>query len=170
VDNFFVTVVGGIQPSYEPWEGFCLGTDKDRDNTNMARPDKWTPRRLTADELKEVREAFAAYIAATPYPMAAAFVSRDPVALKYQVTKQNMSNWREMEELTKLAHAKGEAYLVEKGMTNAIDKTMSIFLLKQSQFGYRDRSEQDITRGGERIVFHNYVPRPRYGKEKPSTT
>lgn len=111
---------------------------------------------------QEIKAAFVKYIEDTDDPNIAAFVSFDPVAIKHKVTKSDMYDNKHFDALTKRAITKQEAYLLKQGMSNQ-NVTMAIFRLKQPYHGYRDRFEQDITTGGEKITFANTVPRP--GKE-----
>lgn len=126
--------------------------------------------KLTPEQRKEVYEAFCDYIVYTDDPNVAGFVSSDDVALKHWVTQDNMYDWPEMNELTKRAIAKSEAYLLQKGMGGQ-GTAMAIFRLKQPRFGYRDKFEQDLTSNGEKITFANAVPRHTVEKpEKKSKT
>lgn len=113
----------------------------------------------------EVKNAFEKYIETTEDPNIAAFVSYDPVALKHNVTKHDMYDNKHFTKLKLRALAKQEAYLLKVGMTSQ-NVTMAIFRLKQPYHGYRDRVEQDVTSGGEKITFSNAVPRPELKRQK----
>lgn len=113
---------------------------------------------------QEVKAAFVKYIEGTEDPNIAGFVSYDPVAIKYGVTRRDMYDSKYFDPLTKRAITKQEAYLLKVGMASQ-NVTMAIFRLKQPYHGYRDRFEQDITTAGEKITFTNAVPRP--GKVDP---
>lgn len=133
----------------------CMYLQKGVDNsifTDMPSP------KIPSEQRQEVYKAFSDWIAQTDFPIMAAFVSENPVAMRYMVTKYNMFDWREMRPLVDLAIAKTEAYLVRKGM-NGQASGMSIFVLKQAWHGYTDKTEQNITSDGEKVKFFNTLPR-----------
>jgi hypothetical protein len=107
-----------------------------------------------------VHKALERYISATPLPQLAEFIANDSVPLKYKVLVKNINDWREFDNTLKLMDTKAEAYLVKQGMYG-VSPTMVKFLLTQPKFGYRDKSDVDLTSGGEKITFMNSVPRPR---------
>lgn len=128
--------------------------------------ERWLLKKVTAPQLKEVLKAFNEYIDEIDDPLIAEFVSMNPVARKYEITQDNIKEWPQLGKLVRILVAKQERYLVRKGM-NGQSTAMSIFRLKQPQLGYRDRVEQDVTTGGEKIKFVNTVPRAgQEAKEK----
>lgn len=130
----------------------------------MGRPRSNTPK-LTPEERKELRDAFEKYINDNDDPRLAGFLSRDPIALKFWVSRKNMYDWNDMQGLLDRAHLKQEDYLNQKGM-NGQATAMAIFRLKQPWHGYRDKFEQDVTSNGEKITFVNSVPRPQLEEDK----
>lgn len=114
--------------------------------------------KTTSEQRMEIYEAFERYIVADDFPIMAGFVSADPVAIKYLVSKQNMFDWKEMRPLVDRAITKTENYLVRKGM-NGQSAAMAIFVLKQAWHGYKDRTDQNITSDGEKVKFYNTLPR-----------
>lgn len=121
--------------------------------------------KLKPRQRAEIKAAFEKYIETTEDPNIAQFVAYNPVALKHKVTKRDMYENKHFDKLKMWALAKQEAYLLKVGMTSQ-NVTMAIFRLKQPYHGYRDRVEQDITTGGEKISFTNQVPRPEVRKQK----
>lgn len=121
-------------------------------------------KKVSYEERAEIHAAFENYITDHDDPRLSGFLANDPVALKYWVTPEDMEDWTEMELLLRRAHIKQEDYLNQKGM-NGQATAMSIFRLKQPWHGYRDRFEQDISSGGEKITFINSVPRPEVEKK-----
>lgn len=134
----------------------------------MGRPPKLPSHssKVSPEQRREVFDAFAAWIDETDFPVIAKFCIENLVAKKYWINQDNLTDWREFEDLKRRATTKQEAYLVEKGMSGTQHTTMSIFLLKQPWLGYRDRFEQDITTGGKELTFTNGVPRPNEDKDK----
>lgn len=121
--------------------------------------------KLTPAQREEVRIAYEDYIDEEEDPSAAGFVAYDPTAILYKVNKDNIYDWPELHVLSKRALAKQEHYLLKKGIGGQ-GAAMAIFRLKQPNFGYRDKFEQDLTTGGEKLNFANIVPRPITPEEK----
>ncbi len=126
------------------------------------------PPKLTDLERAEVYDALENYIAMNLDPKVVGFVSMDPTALKYWVTKDNIHDWPEFSDLVKKAVAKQEWYLLEAGGTGRYNPTIAIFRLKQPQHGYTDKTvqEQQVTlmqplmqleKGSERKVIEGEV-------------
>ncbi len=113
----------------------------------------------------EIMAAFEEYIAETDDPIIARFLSYDSTALKYWMTDDDFTHYKQFRPLVLRALKKQEAYVLSKGM-NGQATAMSIFRLKQPYFGYKDRTEQDITSNGEKITFNNVIPRPLTLEEK----
>lgn len=101
------------------------------------------PRKLTNAQRKEVYEALELYIQRSPDPTIVGFEAYDPVALKYDVTEDNLQDWTEFSNLRKKAVRKQEAYLLYGATRNQINTIMAIFRLKQPAHGYKDRQEVD---------------------------
>lgn len=131
-------------------------------------PRKHVRRKFTQEDRKEIHAAFADYIAKHGHPTIAGFVSSNEVALAKGVLKSHIYDWLDFDDLRERCHAKQEAYLLDRGL-NGQSTAMAIFLLKQQNIGYRDKFEQDITTGGERITFTNAVPRPELKGKKKQT-
>lgn len=119
-----------------------------------------TKRKFTDEVYKEVCSALYDYIVDEEDPILAGFIFT-PTALKYNVRIDDFSAkaYPKLSELAELAFRKQEAYVLRKGM-NGQATGMSIFRLKQKQFGYTDRTEQNITSNGEQVQFFNSLPRP----------
>lgn len=110
--------------------------------------------KLNKDERMEVLRAYQMYVQEMEDPHDAGFIAHSDVAQKYFITKQNLIDWKEFRPWRDLANAKQEDYLL-----TAKNTVMSIFRLKQPAHGYKDKTEQDITTNGERVTFHNTLPR-----------
>lgn len=116
--------------------------------------------RFNVEQTVELVEAYREFVRTNEYPIPAAFIARNPVALKYHLTKRELENLPMFREILEWSTAKEEAYLVET-MTLSPGKAIpSLFLLKQSKHGYTDRVTTDITSNGEKIKFSSLVPRP----------
>lgn len=124
----------------------------------MARPRV----RLSGDEIRELKAAYLEYIEGHDDPITAGFVANNPVAIKYALEKENIEEWPCFTKLYKRALAKTEWYLATQKGTSP----MAIFRLKQKQWNYSDRIEQNITSEGQVISFVNNVPRPGTLKKK----
>lgn len=109
------------------------------------------PPKLTPEERKEVYDAFVKYIERTPDPTIVGFCAFDPVGAHYLITKDDIHKWEEFSELRKYAIEKQEAYLLNGATTNKLNPTMAIFRLKQPQHGYKDKTETDLTSGGDKL-------------------
>ena len=120
-------------------------------NTYAVGNDGGRPPKLTKAQRKEVYDALEAYIARTPDPTIVGFVSWDSIPLKYDVTDDNINDWEEFTRLRKRAVRKQEAYLLQAAGTGRFNPTFAIFRLKQPVHGYKDRVEQDITTGGDKL-------------------
>lgn len=117
----------------------------------MAHPGGRPPK-LKSEQRAEVFQALSDYIQRTPDPTVVGFCAWDPVAIKYDVTDDNIYDWPEFSGLRKRAIIKQEAFLVEAATRNKINPTVAIFRLKQPQHGYTDR--QQVEQSGE--VKHTY--------------
>lgn len=109
----------------------------------VGRPQMYTP-----EQIQEIVDDLAQYIETTDDPTIVGFTS---TYKKYPVNKDYISDHNEFSELRKRAVEKQEAYLLEGVTKNKLNPTMGIFRLKQPQHGYRDKSETDITSGGDKI-------------------
>lgn len=126
-------------------------------------------RKHSKEDVEKIKQALLDFIEDEDDPMLAKFLSFNPVALKHWVTQDDLNNYREFRPAVERAIKKQEAYVLQKGM-NGQSTAMSIFRLKQPQFGYRDKFEQDITSNGEKVQFVNTVPRPskEVKKQRPN--
>lgn len=114
------------------------------------------PPKLTPEQRQELLRRFEKYIQDTDDPTIAYFVSYDEMAIKYWVTKSQITNdWTEFSNLVKRAIAKQESYLIKQEKT----PTMAIFRLKQPQHGYKDRIEQSVDITGGVLVTHTVDPK-----------
>ena len=109
------------------------------------------PSKLLPPERAEVLNAFRQYIRKFADPTIVGFCALDDTALKYNVTKDNIHDWREFSELRKQAISKQEAYLLAGATANKLNATFAIFRLKQPQHGYTDRQDHDHTTKGDKI-------------------
>lgn len=109
------------------------------------------PPKLTAEERKEVLEAFKAYIERTPDPTVVGFCANEPICFKYLITRDNINDWEEFSTLQKYCIQKQESYLLMAGGAGRYNPTMAIFRLKQPQHGYKDRIDSDVTSNGETL-------------------
>lgn len=78
------------------------------------------------------------------------------------ITSDTWSDYTKLPEYTdviKKARQLCEAGMVQKLLEGKVNPTGTIFVLK-NHYGWRDRTETDITSGGEKISFTNTVPRP----------
>lgn len=112
------------------------------------------PRKLSAEEQQEVYEALENYIKLTSDPIIVGFCAWDAVAIKYDVTDDNINDWEEFTRLRKRATQKSQAYLATGVFSKGLNPTMAIFRLKQPVHGYRDHIDTDITTLGEKIDFN----------------
>jgi hypothetical protein len=110
------------------------------------------PPKLTPKQRKEVLDAFSSYIERTPDPTVVGFCANEPICFKYLITRHNIEDWSEFSALQKYCIQKQESYLLMAGGAGRYNPTMAIFRLKQPQHGYRDRTEQDITTGGDKLA------------------
>lgn len=108
------------------------------------------PRKLTTKQQEEVLTAFKNYITDNEDPTVVGFVATDPLAIEYDVTRDNIKDWQEFSPLVKRAIAKQEHFLL-KNAGSKYNATVAIFRLKQPQHGYSDRIDSDITSGGEKL-------------------
>jgi hypothetical protein len=117
-------------------------------------------RKFTDEIYAEVEQAFKQYILDHEDPIIAGFIALDPIAIKYHVLDDDLDApaYPRLAVLSRWAIKKQEYYAVTKGM-NGQAAAMAIFRLKQRQFGYTDRVDQNITSNGERVVFNNTLPR-----------
>jgi hypothetical protein len=109
------------------------------------------PPKLTPQQRKEVLTAFRAYIERTPDPTVVGFCANEPICFKYLITRDDINNWKEFYTLQKYCIAKQESFLLMAGGAGRYNPTLAIFRLKQPQHGYKDRTEQDITSGGDKL-------------------
>lgn len=114
----------------------------------MGRPPK-----VTSEQRQEVYEAFEAYIRDTDDPTIVGFAAYNDVALKYNVTDDNIGDWDDFSGLRKRATKKQEAYLIAGGTMNKLNPTFAIFRLKQPQHGWTDRIQTDHTSNGKDIAL-----------------
>lgn len=123
------------------------------------RPQMYTPK-----QIQEIYVDLEAYIENTDDPTIVGFTS---AYKKYAVNKDYISDHKEFSELRKRAIEKQEAYLLEGVTKNKLNATMGIFRLKQPQHGYRDKVEQDITSGGDKIspLMVKFVDAPKEANE-----
>lgn len=125
------------------------------------------PPKLTKAERAEVYSAFERYVDVTPDPIIAGFVVNDPVALKYYVTKHNLTDWEEFSVLKERAVVKQEYYLSYGATVGRLNPAVSIFRLKQPQHGYTDRQEVSGPDGQSAIqlvVVRSKDDKPEEGK------
>lgn len=106
----------------------------------VGRPDKYS-----AEEIAEIVKDLEAYIESNEDPTIVGFTS---TYKKYPVNKQYVTDREEFSDLVKRAIEKQESYLLRHSEEAPV---IRIFRLKQPQHGYRDKSETDITSGGEKI-------------------
>lgn len=111
--------------------------------SKVGRPQMYTP-----EQIQDIADDLGEYIETTEDPTIVGFTS---AYSKYSVNKDYISDHEEFSELRKKAIEKQEAYLLRGSTTNKLNATVAIFRLKQPQHGYKDKVEQDITTGGEKI-------------------
>lgn len=109
------------------------------------------PSKLTDEQKQEVYTAFSDYIVEKDDPTIVGFCAWDEIAIQYNVTKDNMHDWKEFSELRKRAIGKQEAHLLKEGGAGKYNPAIAIFRLKQPQHGYSDRTQVDNT---------VYLPKP----------
>ena len=102
------------------------------------------PRTFTDEQVAEIRDKLAQYIATTEIPIVAEF------AYQNDINRQILYDYPEFSTLTKKLIAKKEAQLERKGLMNEVNSTMAIFSLKQ--IGWTDKQETKID-GGVQIVY-----------------
>ena len=107
------------------------------------------PPKLNPEERAIVYKAMQDYIARTPDPIIVGFCAWDSIAIKYDVTDDNIYDWQEFSGLRKRATMKQEAYLASGALIGKLNATMAIFRLKQPVHGYTDRVQQDLTTNGK---------------------
>jgi hypothetical protein len=110
------------------------------------------PPKLTDEQRVEVYEALEEFIRVTDDPTIPWFVSYDDVAMKYNVTRDNLNDWDEFSTLIKKAVIKQEAFILKNAGNNKYNPTIGIFRLKQPQHGYSDRTQTDLTSNGETLA------------------
>lgn len=79
------------------------------------------------------------------------------LAVYLDTSRQTLVDYKEKPEYTdsiKRALAKCEAAIEKRSMLGGINATMSIFTLKNN-YGWKDKTEQDITTAGEKIESHS---------------
>lgn len=104
------------------------------------------PLKYSAEEIATIAYDLAEYIRDTSDPTIVGFTSS---YIRYPVNKTYMSEREEFANLVKSAVEKQEAFL----LTNSGEApVIRIFRLKQPQHGYKDRSDTDITSGGEKLT------------------
>lgn len=115
------------------------------------------PKKKFSDaEIAEIVTAYGEYIDRNEDPVIPEFTGYNLVANKYWVTKDDISHYPQFHKLTKRLLDKQETAQLRKGPSQP---AMAIFRLKQPQFGYRDKIENDFTSDGKPIQFMNAVPR-----------
>lgn len=107
---------------------------------NVGRPQLYSPQ-----QIEEIAQDLATYIDTTSDPTIVGFTSS---YIKYRVNKDYISDHQEFSDLTKRAVEKQEAYLLTKTDEAPV---IRIFRLKQPQHGYKDRTDTDITTGGDKL-------------------
>lgn len=110
------------------------------------------PPKLTPLQRQEVYDALEQYIKDTEDPTIPSFVSDDPIAIQYSVTRDNINDWQEFSTLIKRAVVKQESYLLKQGGAGKYNPTIAIFRLKQPQHGYTDKTQTDLTSNGETLA------------------
>jgi hypothetical protein len=106
------------------------------------------PQKYTADEIAEIYTDFEDYIDRTADPIIVGFTSSYK---KYHVNKWYMSERPEFSDLIKSAIEKQEYYIQYGAISNSLNATFAIFRLKQPQHGWSDRTQTDITTGGDKL-------------------
>lgn len=107
------------------------------------RPQMYTPK-----QIEEIAQDLSEYIDTHEDPTIVGFTSS---YTKYSVNKDYISDHNEFSELRKRAIEKQEAFLLSGATKNTLNPSVSIFRLKQPQHGFKDKTETDITTGGDKL-------------------
>lgn len=111
----------------------------------MAHAKVGRPPKYNDDQIAEMVSDFEDYIDTHNDPIIVGFTSSYK---KYFITRDYINDREEFSTLKKRAIEKSEAYL----MSDTKDApAMRIFRLKQRTHGFTDRTESDITTGGDKL-------------------